>query len=84
MPATFADIHGTFQDLFEFLDPALTSGFDFDDYAKGEETIMRPALERLGFNVGKFRSLEKDSFGPLSRGVFCIGPDGERVTFCYG
>lgn len=43
--------------------------FNFSDYRKGEQTIISPQLEKLGYFDIEFFNIEADSFGPLIRGV---------------
>ena len=43
--------------------------FNFTNYRKGEQTIISPQLEELGYFDIEFFNLEADSFGPLIRGV---------------
>jgi hypothetical protein len=77
-------------ELFAFLDARLaqhgvqTEDFDFDHYRSGEENILRPALEKLGYSAIGFYMIEQDSFGPLIRGVVAHDPSGKRVRFFYG
>lgn len=71
------------QDLIEFLGNAATD-FDFSDWHKGEEKILKPALQARGFKSISFYMIEEDSFGPLIRGCVANDSSGERVRFYYG
>lgn len=59
------------------------SGFDYSRYCDGEENIIQPQLEALGYAVGRWRMGEADSFGPLSRKVL-ITKDDQQYWFWYG
>lgn len=59
-------------------------GFDYQRWRESEEQIIRPQLAFLGYRDIRFGPGETDSFGPLTRMVFAIDPDGERVEFVYG
>lgn len=58
---------------------------DVDPYAydRMETEIYTPALEKLGYTVGKWYTSEGDSFGPLSRSV-AVTKDGQSFTVWYG
>lgn len=71
------------RELLSFLG-ADAEGFDFERYGEGENDILRPALERLGFTGVGFYMAEQDSFGPLVRGAVATDPQGKRVRFFYG
>lgn len=60
-------------------------GFSFSvlEYRNGEQTILKPQLEKLGYTDVHFFMGERDSFGPLSRVVTCV-KDGQPVSFYYG
>lgn len=60
------------------------AGFSCSDWREGERTILKPALEELGYTDVSFYMIEQDSFGPLSRGVIARDKDGKRVRFYYG
>lgn len=71
------------QDLLEVLGDE-AEAFDFSKWADGEQAILKPALEKLGYtNVG-FYMAEQDSFGPLMRGCVARDTSGKRVRFFYG
>ena len=57
--------------------------FDFSSYYEGEEQIMKPRLEKLGYSRVVFRMGEQDSFGPLSRLVYAE-KDGQTYQWYYG
>jgi len=59
-------------------------GFSFRDYIEGEKSILKPQLEKLGYTDITFFDEEKDSFGPLIRGVRMKDKDGKFVTAYYG
>jgi hypothetical protein len=61
-------------------------GFDYDagTYQEQERELLQPQLEALGYTEIVWFPGEVDSFGPLTRLVMCINPDGNVVTFIYG
>ena len=61
-------------------------GFSFESskYITEELEILQPRMEALGYKEIVFFPGEVDSFGPLTRLVMCINPDGNQVTFIYG
>lgn len=71
------------RDLLDFLGDE-ANAFDFGKYREGEQEILRPALERRGFNSIRFYMGEEDSFGPLSRMCAANDPNGTEVRFYYG
>jgi len=71
------------RDLLNFLGDEVDT-FDFSRWREGELTILKPALEKRGFTSVSFYMIEKDSFGPLIRGVTAINPEGQRMRFYYG
>lgn len=54
------------------------------DYTDWEEDIARPAIEAAGYRDVVFYDIERDSFGPLIRGVRAIDANGEAKRFFYG
>ena len=69
------------QDVFEIVD---SEGFSFAEYFDGEQDIIKPRLEALGFTNVRFYNIEADSFGPLIRGVEAKDENGNPVSFYYG
>ena len=59
-------------------------GFDFRNFFRHEQTILKPRLERKGYKNIKFLMGEKDSFGPLTRVCHCNDKDGHKRYFIYG
>lgn len=57
--------------------------FDFGRYWEGEQELIKPALQDKGYEVGSFWSVERDSFGPLIRGV-SITKDNHTQCATYG
>lgn len=57
--------------------------FDSYRYADWEWEIATPALLAMGFRVGRWRTTDGDSFGPLVRAVD-LTKDGVRKTYVYG
>jgi len=53
-------------------------------YHEEERTIIKPAMEKDGFENIKFLMGEKDSFGPLTRVVQCNDKSGKLRFFVYG
>lgn len=52
-------------------------------YTDWESNVATPALEKLGYTVGRWYTGEKDSFGPLSR-LAIISKDGTTSIVVYG
>jgi hypothetical protein len=77
------DVDGDSTDLYSVLPSDKWEGFSYADYRNGEQKILKPALEKLGYYNIAFYMGEQDSFGPLSRVVFAY-KDGVRFTFIYG
>lgn len=59
-------------------------GFSFSDYMRGEQDILKPQLEALGYTDVRFHMGERDSFGPLSRVITCKNSAGEPCRLVYG
>ena len=70
-------------DLYQTF-PGILEGFSYEDYYKGEQIIIKPALEKLGYTNVRFGDGERDSFGPLSRVVIVTAPDGKLTHYVYG
>ena len=58
--------------------------FSFINYREGEEELLRPRLEELGFSDIRFSMGECDSFGPLTRVVHARNGKGTPMQFIYG
>lgn len=71
------------EDLFKVLGNERVKDFSFERYIEGEEKILKPALEQLGYNNVSFYMEERDSFGPLIRGCTAY-KDGQKHWFFYG
>lgn len=72
----------TIVDLNEII-PGLS--INFSKYWESERDVIEPALVDAGYyDIGRWFSPEKDSFGPLSRGAMATTPAGKRVLVCYG
>lgn len=69
------------QDLYDIIS---FQGFDWSRYWEGEENILTPQLEALGYTDIRFVTGECDSFGPLSRKCIAYDKDGVFQTFFYG
>lgn len=52
-------------------------------YLLWEEKIAQPTLEQLGYTVLRWRTGERDSFGPLSR-IVTVEKAGVVKRFIYG
>lgn len=71
-------------DLEKFL-PDIWDKFSFDRYHEGEQGIIKPALEKMGFKNIRFSMGEQDSFGPLSRIVVAFNTKTQKLQqFIYG
>lgn len=68
------------QDLISFKD------FDFSTatYRQQEIEILQPQLEAYGFTDINWYDGERDSFGPLTRMVSAVHPDGNLIEMFYG
>lgn len=60
------------------------AGFDFLEYLEQEQLILKPRMEELGYSSIVFAMGEEDDFGPLTRIVQCVDPEGNDKTFFYG
>ena len=54
------------------------------EYWRWEEEVAKPVLHALGYSDVVFVEGERDSFGPLSRGVLMTDPSGQKVMTYYG
>ena len=59
-------------------------GFVFADYWNGEQNLLKPRLEELGYTNIRFYNGEADSFGPLMRVCECVDPEGNSRKYYYG
>lgn len=57
--------------------------FNPSAYFRGEATILKPAIEALGFTLVTFSDGERDCWGPLSR-IVSAYKDDRRFEFVYG
>ena len=64
--------------------PEVMRGFNFEEYYRDEQNIIKPALENLEYSNIRFSTGERDSFGPLSRIITCNDREGNTVRFWYG
>ena len=71
-------------DLYKILPREVWEGFTYSEYYIGEDKILKPALEKLGYKHIQFSMGERDSFGPLSRIVWMMDKDGNPVRAIYG
>lgn len=74
------------RDLFAVLPAELFEHkdcFDSHAYWRWEDDIATPALKARGFEVGRWWTIDGDSFGPLVRGVR-LTKDGATHTYSYG
>lgn len=53
-------------------------------YLHWESDVATAAMQAAGYTDVLFYDIERDSFGPLIRGVRATGPDGKVVRFSYG
>ena len=58
--------------------------FSFGRYWEGEPELVKRLKDKGYTPVSKFYSTEKDSFGPLSRGIHCVNAQGEKFLIMYG
>lgn len=49
-----------------------------------EQTIIKPALEALGYTNIRFIDGDRDSYGPLTRIVIAVRAHGKTEYFIYG
>lgn len=80
------NIDPNYLDLYDILPDAHPS-YDWRDgsMARVEREVLTPALTAAGYTVGDgWWSGEKDSFGPLSRCVRVVTPEGENKIVVYG
>jgi hypothetical protein len=68
----------------DLIDVISFAGFDYNKYREGEDTILTPRLERLGYTRIKWSMGEFDSFGPLSRVCQAHDKNGIVRWFVYG
>lgn len=57
---------------------------DYKNYWESERDVITPALATKGYQVDRWYTTERDSFGPLGRAAQAISPDGTSVTVAYG
>ena len=58
---------------------------DYTSYYDSEQNKLTPAIEKAGYQViGGWSTSEGDSFGPLSRSLRAINPEGRQVKIFYG
>ena len=71
-----------------WLEDVLPDSFGKKDYCGEEywkwEELVKQFLLNSGYKVGDFYTIERDSFGPLVRGVKVITPQKEKKTLAYG
>ncbi len=89
-PETFEAIHKVIKAMGEVkipleLDTQILdwSQFRFSHYRMDETCRIKPQLEALGFKNIEFYDIEKDSFGPLVRGIR-MERHGIKYTASYG
>lgn len=71
-------------DLLEVLGECDHTGMFSSNYWDWEERVANVILKSKGYRVIRWWSPDKDSFGPLVRGVDVITPNGEKRTLTYG
>jgi hypothetical protein len=66
--------------------PDVEAKINYQTYNSSEQNYINPKLRQLGyeFDGQDWRSGEADAFGPLSRYVPAIDPNGNNVNVCYG
>jgi hypothetical protein len=70
---------------YENLDRIISfQNFDHDQYRYGEEHILKPQLEELGYTDIQFKMGESDSWGPLTRLCSARDSSGTKRWFFYG
>jgi hypothetical protein len=72
-----------YADLYREIPEAMQK-FSYEDFRTSEQTVIKPALEDIGYTDIKFSMGERDSFGPLSRIVTCKDGIGQTIRFIYG
>lgn len=73
-------------DLFDLLSGAATADrrcCSSADYGEWEKLVAEPELRAAGYIPFRWRSTDRDSFGPLVRAVDLV-KDGVRRTYTYG
>lgn len=71
-------------DDIPLVDEAMES-FDFTKYGTHERELLTPAIVAAGYKItGEWHSTECDDFGPLTRGIRVITPEGEPAVVWYG
>jgi hypothetical protein len=68
-------------DLYDIL-PNLK--INFQKYWESEESIITPALKSAGYTLNSWYTGEGDSFGPLSRCIRAVDPNGDNIIIIYG
>jgi hypothetical protein len=77
-------VYASLDRLVDDLDPnADYTDYCERDYSLWEDNVVAPLLRKHGFNIGKFFTVEGDSFGPQVRGVKVFFDD-QTVVFYYG
>lgn len=78
-----------YHDLWESLEkynvecPDFT--FELGKYRTEERELGSPALEKAGYILqGDWFDGERDSFGPLTRCIHAVDPEGNAVVVVYG
>jgi hypothetical protein len=66
------------------LDIVSFDGFDWDDYRASEIRVLQPQLVDRGYSNFVWFDVERDSFGPLIRGLTALSNTGELIDFFYG
>lgn len=58
---------------------------DYTRFYESEREILTPAIKKAGYRIiGNWWTSEGDSFGPLSRSLKAITPEGRQVQIFYG
>lgn len=71
------EFRGSLEDVIDFTD------FNYANWWDGEDKILKPQLESLGYTNIRFSPGETDTYGPLTR--MCYADlNGARLEFCYG
>lgn len=73
-----------YENLYDVIPNEVWERFDFEKYYSHEDKILKPYLESQGFTAIRFVMGERDSFGPLSRIVFCTDRNGVKRQYLYG
>lgn len=77
--------HEFWETLDKYKIPSPDLSFGLSTYREEERTLATPALEAAGYSIqGDWFDGERDSFGPLTRCVHAVDPDGNRVVVVVG